>query len=123
MYEVTVTSYFSAAHRLRNYKGKCENLHGHNWKVSVTVSRKKLDNTGMVMDFGALKNNLHGILSKLDHAFLNETPYFKKNNPTSENIARFISESIKKIVAKERVKVTSVSVWETESSRAVFRDI
>ena len=123
MYEVTVTAWFSGAHRLREYKGKCENLHGHNWKVSVTVSRPGgLDRTGMVIDFGVLKEKLKEILHQLDHAFLNDLPYFKKkNNPTSENIARFISEELAPFLKKEGVKLSNVSIWETETSMAVFR--
>ena len=121
MYEVTVTAFFSAAHRLRNYKGKCENLHGHNWKVSVTVRCARLDSAGMVIDFGVLKSRVQQFLNQLDHTFINELPWFKKNNPTSENIARFLSEGLSRSLSKDGLKVSSVSVWETENSQAVFR--
>ena len=118
MYEATVTEYFSGAHQLRGYKGKCENLHGHNWKVSVTVSSSRLDKTGMVIDFGILKAGLRELLNRLDHAYLNEIPWFKKNNPTSENVAKFIYNSVKK---KNR-NLKSVSVWENENSCATYME-
>ena len=82
-YEISVESHFSAAHRLRGYKGKCENIHGHNWKVEITFSGQKLDKTGMLMDFTDAKKYLKVIMERLDHKDLNLLPSFKKINPTS----------------------------------------
>ena len=94
-YEISVEKYFSAAHALREYKGKCERLHGHNWRVLVVVSGQKLDGVGMVMDFSELKKILEVALSNLDHSFLNEADPFDKINPTAENIAEYILNKIK----------------------------
>jgi len=116
MYEIKVIDSFAGAHRLRAYKGKCEDLHGHNWKVELSVSSKTLDSLGMVMDFKDLKASLKLALDTLDHKYLNDMPYFKKKNPTSENIARFIHEKISREI-KKKIKI---SVWETENSRASF---
>jgi len=114
MYEIKVIDEFSGAHSLRHYKGKCESLHGHNWGVEVLVPDSKLNALGMVMDFKDLKSELKKVLSLLDHKYLNSLPYFKKKNPTSENIAFFIHKELSKRI-KRRLKV---SVWETESSAA-----
>ena len=82
MYSIKVIDEFSAAHNLRGYKGKCENLHGHNWKVEVKIKTDIPDKTGMVLDFRSVKKSLKKILEKLDHKYINDLPYFKKNNPT-----------------------------------------
>lgn len=118
MYTITVQTEFSAAHRLTGYRGKCENLHGHNWTVSVTVCCGKLDKNGMVMDFASLKKMVSSELEKLDHVFLNELSCFQDKNPTSENIARFIYDSLKK-KCKGVIKVT---VWETAASCASYEE-
>ena len=116
MYEIKIIDEFSSAHNLRNYKGKCETLHGHNWKIEVLLGSNTLNFQGMVMDFKTLKDKLNEVLSSLDHKYLNDLPYFKKENPTSENIARFIHECLSKSI-KEKMKV---SVWETDTSCASF---
>jgi 6-pyruvoyltetrahydropterin/6-carboxytetrahydropterin synthase len=113
MYEVKVISDFSGAHRLRNYKGKCEDLHGHNWKVEVSLGQGSLDETGMVIDFKELKIKLKEVLGLLDHKHLNDLPYFKEINPTSENIAKFIYDKL----GLHSLKIT---VWETDSSAATY---
>lgn len=114
MYNIKVEADFSAAHNLRGYKGKCEALHGHNWKVEVAVGATKLDKTGMVLDFTDLKQKLHRVLEKLDHRYLNNLPYFKKFNPTSENIAKYIYDNL-------RIQgLESVTVWESEKSAATY---
>ena len=95
MYSIKVEAYFSSAHNLRGYKGKCESLHGHNWKVEVTASSKSLDKIGMVLDFTFLKAKLSKILERLDHKYLNKIAYFRKVNPTSENIAKYIYDCLK----------------------------
>ncbi|MBI4335881.1 MAG: 6-carboxytetrahydropterin synthase QueD [Candidatus Omnitrophica bacterium] len=116
MYEVRIISDFSAAHMLRHYKGKCENMHGHNWKVEVSLSSGKLDRLGMVVDFKSLKKTVGLILEKLDHKNLNDLSYFKKANPTSENIAKYIYDRIKDRGAGPR----TVTVWESETACATY---
>ena len=116
MYEIKVIDDFSGAHNLLHYKGKCEKLHGHNWKVELSVYSETLDKTGMVMDFKDVKKILQKTLVKLDHKYLNDIAFFKKNNPTSENIARFIHKELSRAINKE----IKVSVWETERSRATY---
>lgn len=118
MYAVKIESYFSSAHSLRGYKGKCEELHGHNWKVEVTVEAGKLDRLGMVMDFRDLKIKLNKITEELDHKCLNRINYFKKVNPTSESIAQYIYDRLKKGVP--RVKL--VTVWESHNSCASYNE-
>jgi 6-pyruvoyltetrahydropterin/6-carboxytetrahydropterin synthase len=117
MYTITVRSRFSSAHNLRGYKGKCEELHGHNWTVEVTASSEKLNDLGMVADFKDLKGALGDILASLDHKYLNDVEYFKRENPTSENIAKHIYDQVK---VKVKVKIEKVTVWETEGACATY---
>jgi len=116
MYKISVISDFSAAHMLRHYKGKCENVHGHNWKVEVSVSSGKLDKLGMVVDFKELKKSTNVILEELDHKNLNDLPYFKKVNPTSENIAKYIYDRVK----GQGPRVKAVTVWESDTGYATY---
>jgi 6-pyruvoyltetrahydropterin/6-carboxytetrahydropterin synthase len=116
MYSIKVESGFSSAHNLRYYKGKCEELHGHNWKVEVVVKKRSLDKTGMVMDFKEIKGRLNLLLDELDHKHLNNLEYFKKNNPTSERIAEYIFNRL----SRGGLKVSSVTVWENETSSATY---
>jgi 6-pyruvoyltetrahydropterin/6-carboxytetrahydropterin synthase len=116
MYAIKVHSYFSSAHNLRGYKGKCERLHGHNWKVEVIVVKPLLDKTGMVMDFKTVKQALAGVLERLDHQYLNRIAYFKKANPTSENLAGYIYGKLKTRIPS----IYSVTVWESQNSAATF---
>jgi 6-pyruvoyltetrahydropterin/6-carboxytetrahydropterin synthase len=102
-FQIEVTDTFSAAHQLRGYKGKCEHLHGHNWKVTITLSAKKLDAAGLAIDFNEVKETLKGVLQELDHTFLNDHPYFQKSNPSSENIARYIHDSARSLFPKKKV--------------------
>ena len=118
MYEIEVFRSFSAAHRLRGYKGKCENIHGHNWKVGVAVSSDKLNEIGIVIDFKEVKKKLKDVLNELDHKDLNSLKYFKKVNPTSENLAKLIYKKLK----KKGLPVSSISVWETDDSRATYSE-
>ena len=118
MYHIKVEGSFSSAHNLRGYKGKCESLHGHNWKVQAAAVRRTLDKTGMVMDFKILKAALYAVLEELDHSYLNEHPVFKKINPTSENIARYIFDRLKKKVPE----TSSVTVWENATSAATYEE-
>ncbi len=120
MYTVRVESHFSAAHKLRGYRGRCEALHGHNWRVEVEIRSAKLNTIGMVCDFKEIKKKLASILKELDHAYLNRIPYFKKHNPTSEKIAEFIYYKLKKRISNKDPALHKVSVWETDTSCAVF---
>ena len=116
MYSLKVESSFSSAHNLRAYKGKCEELHGHNWKVEAAAESRDLDKIGMVMDFKLIKDELNRILDRFDHKYLNKLKPFDKINPTSENIARFIFEALKSRVAG----LKSITVWENSTSSATY---
>jgi 6-pyruvoyltetrahydropterin/6-carboxytetrahydropterin synthase len=118
-YKLSVVKTFASAHCLREYKGKCENIHGHNWKVRAAFGGTKLDKTGMLIDFTDLKAHLDKIMALLDHKFLNDTPPFDKINPTAENIAGFIFEKLKK-AETDTAKVCEIEVWESETSSALI---
>ena len=120
MYDVTIQTHFSAAHYLRNYHGRCENLHGHNWKIEVTVFSDKLDEAGMALDFSILKHKTKAILEQLDHRNLNEIEPFTKINPSSENIALFLFNLLTDHLKDYPVTLTRVTVWESENSKASY---
>lgn len=120
MYEVMVERKFSAAHQLREYNGKCENLHGHNWKVQVFIRSEKLDKTGFVIDFSVIKKHVDTVLAELDHTYLNKTSYFIEKNPTAENIAFFIMERVKSVVKDLSVTVHQVRVFESDTTYAAY---
>jgi 6-pyruvoyltetrahydropterin/6-carboxytetrahydropterin synthase len=119
-YEITVEDFFSAAHQLRDYEGDCERLHGHNWKVEVSLTSQKLNKYGMVIDFKELKRLIKDILGELDHRYLNDLPCFKKNNPTTENIAKLIHRELQQKIEKKglKLKIKKVRVWESGSASA-----
>ena len=121
MYFLQVEDDFAAAHQLREYKGKCENLHGHNWRVKVIVKGQQLGRSGMLIDFGDLKRLLKQCLDALDHRFLNEIAPFDAINPTSELIAKYLFEQIGEKLP-EAVAVHEVKVWESEKCAASYRD-
>lgn len=123
MYELKVVDRFAAAHQLREFQGKCENLHGHNWLVEVYVQSPVLDRIGLVMDFGLIKKHLKGILEDLDHKFLNELEFFQQHNPSSENIARYIYERLAPLIQSggtHPVNLVKVSAWESENACASY---
>jgi len=122
MYKIKIVSNFSAAHFLRGYRGKCENLHGHNWKVEVSICSEKLDSCGMVMDFSELKKITSVILDGLDHKHLNELSYFVDTNPSSENIACHIFGELKEKLKGKDCKLEEVNVWETDTSCASYKE-
>ncbi len=122
MYEITVKTQFSSAHFLREYKGKCENLHGHNWIVEATVCGENLDDTGLLYDFKTLKKALGDIIEELDHTLLNDHPEFSELNPSAERIAKFIHDKLKKHLLETGVNITEICVQESETSRAVYRE-
>jgi len=123
MYEVSVDESFAAAHNLRNYKGKCENLHGHNYKVRVTLAGKELDSTGLLYDFVHLKQAIQGVIRTLDHTYLNELPPFDVVNPSAENIARYIYDQTAKQLprAANGAGIASITVWESDVTAATYR--
>lgn len=121
VYYLDVETHFSAAHQLRHYKGKCENLHGHNWRVRLTVCGAALNKTGLLIDFGDLKAMLAEGIDRLDHANLNEVPPFDGEvNPTSENLARIIAEDIEARLP-DHVRVDAVTVWESDKCSATYK--
>ena len=120
MYEVKIITQFSAAHRLENFHGKCEALHGHNWKVEVTITGGQLDGAGLLMDFGAIKARARELLEEVDHKYLNELPAFSGQNPSSENLARFLFARLATALNGAGVKVSRVSVWESDTSCASY---
>ncbi len=122
MYTLTVESHFDAAHALRGYRGKCENLHGHRFRVVVRVSSSQLDDTGLAYDFTELKAKLNTILERFDHTTINEVPPFDRINPSSENIARTIYDELKTTLKEEPVEMTAVEVWESPTSEAEYRE-
>ncbi len=123
MFEVTVEAAFAAAHRLRGYQGKCEELHGHNYRVRLVVAGEQLDQIGLLQDFTLLKRVLRGIVDKLDHKYLNELPPFDTMNPSAENLARFIHDETAKQLAGQmnEASLASVTVWETDTASATYK--
>lgn len=120
MYEITVTSHFSGAHRLRYLHGKCEELHGHNWKVEVSVVARRMGREGIVIDFGILKQKVERVLKTLDHSYLNELPHFSGVEPSSENIAKYIFDRLKTELKGQPGTLERVTAWESETSRAAY---
>ncbi len=120
MYRLKICTHFAAAHNLINYDGDCENLHGHNWKVEVTVRAKELDDSGLGIDFKILKARTKELLGTLDHKYLNELPPFKDSSPSSENIARYLFEALEEVLNSDNVQVDCVNVWESENACASY---
>jgi len=120
MFELSVEVSFSAAHQLRGYKGKCENMHGHNWKVQVSVMSEDLNDIDLVIDFHDLKKMAKEVIAPLDHAYLNDIFPFTEKNPSSENMAKWIFDCMKKKIADNAVRVSAVTVWESDTSSATY---
>ena len=120
MYELKILASFASAHQLRGFHGGCENLHGHNWKVEVFVSGEKLQDDGLLIDFKIIKQKTEKILDYLDHRFLNDLEPFTTINPSSENISRFLYESLSKELNSDRIKISKVTVWESETACASY---
>ncbi len=119
IYALTVRTSFAAAHRLLEYEGNCERLHGHNWRVEVTVESAVLDARGIALDFRTIKSEIQDLLSRFDHRYLNEEPPFDRMNPSSENLARYLFEEMEKSVSAP-ARVSRVTVWESEDARAEY---
>jgi 6-pyruvoyltetrahydropterin/6-carboxytetrahydropterin synthase len=120
MYELTIETGFASAHQLRGYKGKCEKMHGHNWKVQVSVIAERLNEIDLAIDFHDLKRMANEVVSPLDHAFLNEIFPFTEKNPSSENIAKWIYDSMNKKLSEDNVRVSAVTVWESDTASASY---
>ena len=122
MYELKIISRFAAAHQLRDFVGKCEELHGHNWKIEVYVIGNRLGKDGLLIDFGLIKKEAEQALNELDHKFLNELESFKTINPSSENIARHIFRSLGKELNNKNVRVSRVTAWESDTACATYME-
>jgi len=120
MYHLTIKTHFAAAHRLVNYQGDCENLHGHNWNVEVTVSARELDTAGLGIDFKILKHHTKELLGELDHKYLNDLPAFSQISPSSEQIARFLFHRLCAQLDNDNVHLERVTVWESEFACASY---
>lgn len=122
MFEVCVEKTFASGHALRNYKGKCENVHGHNYRVQVTVQGRELSSNGLLVDFAALKRLMNEVVEYLDHRFINDLPPFTELNPSAENIAKYFHDQMNGSLQNEvPVRISEVKVWETDTSLAIYR--
>ena len=120
MYELKTIAQFGAAHKLKNIGGKCENLHGHNWRIETFVKGEELDKNGLLVDFKVIKEEVDKIIEGLDHKFLNELEYFKDRNPSSENIARYLYDMLGNALNNKNIQVSRVTVWESDSACATY---
>ncbi len=113
---------FAAAHRLKGYPGDCAKLHGHNWKIEVQVKGSKLNDIGMVIDFKAIKKHAKEAIADLDHSYLNDHPYFKETNPTAENIAVYLFQTIQTKIQTDLVSMHSLTVWENDRNCITYSE-
>jgi len=126
MFEVCVERSFAAGHALRGYRGKCENVHGHNYKVQVTLTGPELDQAGLLCDFIEIKRLMQEIIDRLDHRFMNDVPPFTELNPSAENLARYFYQEISRGLggnhAAVPLRVGEVRIWETDTTSATYRE-
>ena len=123
MFEITIEETFAAGHALRNYRGKCENVHGHNYRCQVAVEGTTLDEIGLLVDFVELKRVVHAVLDRMDNQWLNEFPPFDALNPSAENMAKYIHDEVKQgLGVREGVRVGTVKLWETDTASATYRE-
>lgn len=120
MYELKIETKFAAAHQLDGIDGKCENLHGHNWKIEVYVTGNRLGEAGMLIDFKYIKQATEKVMDELDHKFLNELECFHSINPSSENIAKYVFDSVGNELNDDNVRVCKVTAWESDNACASF---
>jgi 6-pyruvoyltetrahydropterin/6-carboxytetrahydropterin synthase len=120
MYELKVVTKFAAAHQLTMVGEKCENMHGHNWKIEVYVTGEKTDDSGVLMDFGIIKKQVREIMVMLDHKYLNELDYFQQSQPSSENIAYFVATELQKRMDNQVVSISKVTAWESDDAAATY---
>ena len=123
MFQVSVDETFSSGHALRGYKGKCENVHGHNYKVRVTLEGPELDSTGLLYDFTHLKRVIREIVGGVDHKFLNDLAPFDVINPSAENLAKYFYDETKRQMnaMPDGARITSITIWETDTTSATYR--
>jgi 6-pyruvoyltetrahydropterin/6-carboxytetrahydropterin synthase len=123
MFQVSVEETFSAGHALRGYRGKCENVHGHNYRVRVTLQGPQLDAIGLLCDFTHLKRVIREVIGRLDHQFMNELEPFKSVNPSAENVAKYFYDEVSELLLElpPGARITDVVLWETDTSRAEYR--
>ena len=122
MFKLVVKKEFSSAHILHGHPGNCKRMHGHNWTVEAKVEGNNTNNIGMVIDFKDIKKNLADIVSKLDHRFLNEIEPFTENNPTAENISKYIYKELSKNINTDNIKVRQIKLWETDRSAVIYTE-
>ena len=126
MFEVSVERSFAAGHALRGYHGKCENVHGHNYKVRVTLTGPELDSTGLLCDFVEIKRHIQAVVDRLDHRFLNDLAPFDQLNPSAENLARYfyqeIARGLRESPPAASVRIGEVTIWETDTTTATYRE-
>ncbi len=120
MFELMIETHFASAHQLRGYKGKCERVHGHNWKVQVYVLAERLNEIDIAIDFHDLKKITEEIVGQLDHSFLNDIFPFTEKNPSSENIAKWIYDSLRKRIDNDDISLSAVTVWESDTASATY---
>ena len=123
MFQVSVEETFSAGHALRGYKGKCENPHGHNYRVKVTIEGPELDSIGLLVDFTQVKHVIRGIIGGLDHQFINDLEPFRSVNPSAENLAKYFYDETARQLKElpPGAKITEITVWETDTASAQYR--
>ena len=125
MYEVSVEDSFAAGHSLREYRGKCENVHGHNYKVRVTLAGNQLDKAGLLLDFREVKEAMNAVIDRLDHQYLNDVEPFTTLNPSAENMAKYFYDEISVILKQKtdgRVQVKRIKLWETDTTTATYSE-
>jgi 6-pyruvoyltetrahydropterin/6-carboxytetrahydropterin synthase len=124
MYEVNVRSSFSSGHSLRGYQGKCENQHGHNYKLRVTLAGENLDNCGMLVDFKTISSMTNKVIDQLDHQNLNDLPAFRTVNPSAENVASFIYHGLQSLLDEAKIQATlrKVTLWETDRNSVKYSE-
>ncbi len=120
MFELSIKGDFAAAHFLRGYDGMCKNLHGHTWKVEVVIVADRLNDIGLVLDFREWKGKLKAFLNTFDHVCLNDLPFFRKNNPSTENLAKYIYQEF--AGQCEPFPLKKVRVWESKSSSVTYSE-
>ena len=122
MFKLIVKKEFSSAHILYGHPGDCKRMHGHNWLVEAEVQGNNINEIGMVIDFKDIKNNLKTIVSKLDHQFLNDLEPFINDNPTAENISKYIYKELSKNINTDNIKVSEIKLWETNNSAVTYTE-
>jgi 6-pyruvoyltetrahydropterin/6-carboxytetrahydropterin synthase len=121
MFEVSVDHTFAAGHALRDYKGACENVHGHNYKVRVTVAGSQLDSAGLLLDFADLQAAIKAVVDRLDHRFLNDLVPFDQLNPSAENLAKYFCDEVTLKIRDQHLRIQAVTVWETDLTSVTYR--